>query len=98
MTTNLQAEWVDADTVALSHPHRPHLPPVELSLAQFRALASAIEATRPLPPYLVGAPEICDECGEPFTEEEWNNHHTPADNELGAVHAECCEACKGELW
>ncbi len=35
----------------------------------------------------------CDECGEPFTQEDWEDRHTPDADALAEVHAECCQDC-----
>ena len=45
------------------------------------------------PPSYVGP--WCAECGQPFTEFEWENRHTRYDGE--DVHADCCFAPKCEI-
>jgi len=37
----------------------------------------------------------CDECGFPFTFDEWDARHT---SYIGDVHAECCNGCKEDYW
>jgi hypothetical protein len=38
----------------------------------------------------------CWTCDQPFSDEEWEDRHTPDDNPLGDCHADCCEFCLGE--
>jgi len=39
---------------------------------------------------------LCWVCDKPFTEDEWEDRHTPDDNPLADCHAACCGFCLGE--
>ena len=35
--------------------------------------------------------ETCYFCGEVFTEDEWDDRHTPVEQPLAHCHARCCD-------